>query len=448
VKVQDSHRKVSFASIFGKKVEVAFDGGTLTSDSGALLLREVESKVGVVNEWVNALTDRRHPSYVDHSLEDLVKQRVFQIACGYEDANDCNDLRHDPGFKAACDRLPISGADLASQATMSRLENRVHRSELYRMAYALADVFIASYAKAPKSVVLDIDDTEDEVHGDQQLALFNGYYDARCFLPLHIYEGQTGKLITAILRPGARPTGKQIVSILKRLIAHLRQAWPNVGIFLRGDGHFSCPEVHTFCDANNVYFVLGQTGNNRLSPLGHSLMEQARTLYQEIGEPVQLFEAFDYQAKTWARPRRIISKAEITASGQENARFVVTNLKSSQPSFIYKTIYCARGQMENFIKNHKTFLHSDRTSCHTFEANQFRLFLHCAAYILLHSLAHTGLKGTKWMNKQFNTLQNRILKVAGRVCELKTKIKFHLPTSFPLKHLYDKILYNLSLAYP
>jgi|TARA_B110000263_G_C15275982_1_gene495880 hypothetical protein len=448
VEVQDTHKRVSFASILGKSVEATFDGGTLTSDSGALLLRAVEPHVGVVAELVKALTDRRHPSYVNHSLEDLVKQRVFQIACGYEDANDCNDLRRDPGFKAACDRLPISGEDLASQPTMSRLENGVRRSELYRMAQALADVFIASYERPPEFVVLDIDDTEDEVHGDQQLALFNTYYDARCFLPLHIYEGQTGKLITALLRPGARPTGPQIVSILKRLIAHLRQAWPHVELFLRGDGHFSCPEVHDFCDANRVYFALGQGGNNRLSPLGDPLMKQVRTRYQETGEPVQLFGTFHYQAGTWARPRRIIHKAEITASGQENARFVVTNLESSQPSFIYKTIYCARGQMENFIKNHKTFLHSDRTSCHTFEANQFRLFLHSAAYILVHRLAHQGLQGTPWMNKQFNTLQNRLLKVAGRVCELKTKIKFHLPTSFPLKHLYDKILYQLSLASP
>ena len=446
MEVQDTHSKVSLASILGKQIEATFDGGTLTSDSGVLLLRAVESKVGVVDELVKSLTDRRHPSYVDHTLEDLVKQRVFQIACGYEDANDSNDLRRDPGFKTACDRLPISGDDLASQPTISRLENGVRRSELYRMAQALANVFIASYTKAPKHVVLDIDDTEDEVHGDQQLALFNRYYDARCFLPLHIYEGQTGKLITVILRPGTRPTGQQIVSILKRLIAYLRQAWPKVKIFLRGDGHFSCPEVHEFCDANHVYFALGQTGNNRLSPLGQPLMEQARSLYQETGEPVQLFGTLEYQAETWTHTRRIIYKAEITATGQKNVRFVVTNLKSSQPSFIYKTIYCARGQMENFIKNHKTFLHSDRTSCHTFEANQFRLFLHCAAYILLHDLAHTGLRGTKWMNKQFNTLQNRILKVAGRVCELKTKIKFHLPTSFPLKHLYDKILYNLSLA--
>jgi|TARA_B100000315_G_scaffold154515_1_gene143048 hypothetical protein len=448
VEVQDNHSRVSFASILGKQVEATFDGGTLTSDSGALLFRAVESKVGVVDGLVNALTDRRHPSYVDHSLADLVKQRVFQIACGYEDGNDCNDLRHDPGFKAACDRLPISGEDLASQPTMSRLETGVRRRELYQIAQALADVFIASYEAPPEVVILDIDDTDDEVHGNQQLALFNGYYDERCFLPLHIYEGQTGKLITAILRPGTRPTGKQIVSIVKRLVAYLRHSWPNVEIFLRGDSHFSCPEVHSFCDANNVYFALGQTGNNRLSPLGQPLMAQARTLYQETGDPVQLFGVFEYQADTWARPQRIINKAEITASGQENARFVVTNLESSQPSFIYKTIYCARGQMENFIKNHKTFLHSDRTSCHTFEANQFRLFLHSAAYILLHSLAHDGLKNTKWVNAQFNTLQNRILKVAGRVCELKTKIKFHLPTSYPLKYLYDKILYNLSLAYP
>lgn len=448
MEVQDTHSRISFASIFGKKLETTFDGGTLTSDSGALLLRAVASRVDVIDRFVNALTDRRHPSYVDHTLEDLVKQRVFQIACGYEDANDCNDLRHDPGFKAACDRLPISGADLASQPTMSRLENGVRRCELYRIAKALVDVFIASYDHPPEVVVLDIDDTNDEVHGAQQLALFNGHYDERCFMPLHIYEGQTGKLISAILRPGARPTGKQIVSILKRLVSHLRQTWPNVEIFLRGDSHFSCPEVHDFCDENNVCFALGQAGNKRLRVLGHTLMEQAFTLYQESGNPVQLFEAFLYQAHSWSLPRRIIYKAEITASGQKNARFVVTNLESSQPSFIYQTIYCARGRMENFIKNHKTFLHSDRTSCHSFEANQFRLFLHCAAYVLLHSLAHTGLRGTKWMNVQFNTLQNRILKVAGRVCELKTKIKFHLPTSFPLKHLYANILYNLSLAHP
>lgn len=381
-------------------------------------------------------------------MADLAHQRVFQMACGYEDANDCNALRQDHAFKAACDRLPVTGAALASQPTMSRFENRITRSDLYRIAQAFIDLFIASYKKPPQAILLDVDDTEDKVYGSQQLSLFNGYFKSYCYQPLHIYEGQTGKLITTLLRPGARPSGPQMVTVLKRLVKYLRQAWPDVVISLRGDAHFSCPEVHDFCDRHEVYFALGQAGHAPLSAAGHPLMAQAKALYQESGQPVQLFTSFPYQAQTWAGPRRIIYKAEVTASGQANARFVVTNLDSSQSSFIYKTIYCGRGRMEGFIKNHKTFLHSDRTSCHTFEANHFRLFLHSAAYVLLHALTEIGLGGTSWMNAQFNTLQYRILKVAGRVCELNTIVRFHLPSSFPLKHLYDTILCNLAKACP
>ncbi len=446
--VQDNQCTLSFASVSGKQVEAVFDGGALTSDMGVMLLREVGLQTGILSRIVAALTDRRHPSYVDHTMADLIRQRVFQIACAYEDANDCDLLREDPAFKMACDRLPASDANLASQPTMSRLENGIRRRDLVRIGEAFVDEFIASYDVPPKAVVLDFDDTNDEVHGNQQLSLFNGYHDQRCYCPLHIYEGQTGKLITTLLRPGARPSGKQIVSILKRLVKALRKAWPHVAVFVRGDAHFSCPEVHDFCDEHDVYFVLGQTGNDRLEQQAHPLMEQAKAEYRETGQAVQRFTSFDYQAHTWASPRRIIYKAEITASGQANARFVVTNLESSQPSFIYKDVYCARGRMENFIKNHKTFLHSDRTSCHTFEANHFRLFLHSVAYVLMHALATIGLRGTKWVNAQFNTLQNRILKVAARVCELKTKIKFHLPTAFPLQHLYRKILDNLSTGVP
>ena len=448
VEVQDSQLSVPFASVSGKQVEAVFDGGVLTSDIGSMLLREVESKIGILSRIVEALPDRRHPSYVDHTMSDLISQRVFQIACAYEDANDCDLLRFDPAFKAACGRLPISGTPLASQPTMSRLENGIRRRDLYRIAEALVDGFIASYKRPPNAVVLDIDDTDDEVYGCQQLAMFNGYYGERCYCPLHIYEGRTGRLITTLLRPGARPTGKQIVTVLKRLVKRLREAWGDVRLFLRGDGHFSCPEVHDFCDEQEVYFVLGQTGNARLAQRGHALIEQAKAQYRETGQPVQLFASFAYQADSWAVPRRIIYKAEITASGQANTRFVVTNLKSSQPSFLYKTVYCARGRMENFIKNHKTFLHSDRTSCHTFEANHFRLFLHSAAYVLMHTLTEKGLRTTQWTHAQFNTIQNRVLKVAGRVSELKTKIKLHLPTSFPLKHLYDTILCNLAKAVP
>ena len=259
VNTQDNHCKVPLASIFGKRLNLAFDGGILTSDSGALLLREVEAKTGILSRLSRAIKDHRHQSYVAHSTAELIKQRVFQIACGYEDANDCNALCSDPGFKVACDRLPISGENLASQPTMSRFENQMSRSDLYRVARAFVDCFIASYKKPPSSIILDIDDTQDRVYGTQQLSLFNGYLGAYCYQPLHIYEGQSGKLITTILRPGVRPDGKQIVTILKRLVAYIRQAWPKVALFLRGDAHFSSPEVQDFCATKDLFFILGQS---------------------------------------------------------------------------------------------------------------------------------------------------------------------------------------------
>ena len=306
--VQDTHHRVSFASLSGKPVEATFDGGILTSDSGVMLLREVEARTGILHRMVAALTDRRHQSYVHHQMMDLVKQRVFQMACGYEDANDCNTLREDPGFKAACDRLPLSGADLASQPTMSRFENRISRTDLYRIAKAFADVFVASYEEPPEAILLDIDDTEDKVYGSQQLSLFNAYFNGYCYQPLHIYEGQTGKLITTVLRPGRRPTGKEIVTILKRVIAYLRRAWPDMAILLRGDAHFSCPEVHALCEDQNVYFVLGQNGNAKLLRSALPLMDQAKALYAASGTTTRLYHCWDYQAKTWACPQRIICK--------------------------------------------------------------------------------------------------------------------------------------------
>ena len=445
--IKDNQISLSFASISGKKVNADFAGGALTSDGGALFLREVERGIGVIRRLVGALRDQRHQSYTDHSYDELLSQRVFQIACGYEDANDCNDLRSDPAIKAACNRLPITGCDLASQPTMTRLENSVSRTDLYRMGRALVDTFLDSYEKVPEAIILDVDDTDDPTHGTQQMSLFNAYHKEYCYQPLHIYEGRSGKLIATVLRPGKRPSGREITSILRRLVTYIRKRWPEVKIFLRGDSHFSAPEVHDWCEENRVYYMLGQTGNASLKKKTAVLLKRARELYQDTEENVRLFTSFSYQANTWKKPRRIICKAEVSAAG-ENLRFVVTNLKSSRPSFIYSTIYCARGRMENFIKNHKTFLHSDRTSCHSFTANQFRLFLHSAAYVLLHTLAEKGLKGTKLARAQFNTLQNRILKVGARVKEMVTRIRFHLPTSFPLKKLFATILLNLSSAYP
>lgn len=454
---QNNHSALSFARISGKKVEADFEGGNLTSDGGALFLREAEKKAGVIGRLSSAMRDHRDSRYVDHTIKDLISQRVFQIACGYEDANDSNTLRRDPAIKAACDKLPITGQNLASQSTMTRLENGIsHRTrcgisrrELYEMAKALVDTFIASYDEVPEQIILDIDDTDDPTHGQQEQTSFNAYYGEHCYLPLHIYEGQTGKLILALLRPGQRPTGKQIRSILKRLVPYLKAAWPEVKIFLRADSHFSAPEVHTFCNGADVYFVLGQTGNPVLKEKAACLLQTAKALFaqqEDQSRTIRLFTQFDYQADSWDIPLRVVAKVEVSQKG-DNLRFVVTNLQSSPPSFVYSVAYCGRGRMEGFIKNHKTFLHSDRTSCTDFNANHFRLFLHSAAYVLLHTLSEYGLQRVGWQPVQFNTIQNRILKVGAKVQEWKTKIEFHFPTSFPLKRVFAKLLYQFTAAY-
>jgi Transposase DDE domain group 1 len=479
---QDTQIVLPFARLRGKNLQADFEGGTLSSDGGVLLLREIEAQVGMIRRFAEALDDPRDGRYTDHSYEELLRQRIFQIACGYEDANDCNTLRHDPAFKAACGRLPLSDDPLSSQAGMSRFENAPRRSELYRTAQVVFDTFVASYQQAPQSLLLDIDDTADEVHGAQQQSLFNGYYDHYCYLPLHIYEGQSGKLITSILRPGRRPTGQEIVSILKRVVGAIRREWPEVLILLRGDSHFSVPEVHEWCERQEakVFYILGQSGNKVLQDKARGILQQAQLLYRFRQErylrkrrqveykntkskskgtgsvrekpednmlteqmKVKLYTEFLYQAETWSEPRRIICKVEVSEKG-ENLRFIVTNLQHCRKAYIYETIYCGRGQMENYIKDHKRFLHSDRLSCHKFEANQFRLFLHSAAYVLMHQLKTKGLQGTAWSRAQFDQIQLRVLKVGARVEELKTKIRFHFPSSFPLKALYARVVANLS----
>lgn len=478
---QASQIVLPFARLSGKDLHADFDGGTLSSDGGVLFFREIEAQIGLIRRLAGALDDPRDARYTDHSYEEMLRQRIFQIACGYEDANDCQSLRHDPAFKTACGRLPLSDNPLASQPSMSRLENQPRRSELYRMAEALFDTFAASYERPPQCLLLDIDDTADEVHGAQQQSLFNGYYDSYCYLPLHIYEGQSGKLITTILRPGRRPTGQEIVSILKRVVGAIRRQWPEVLILLRGDSHFSTPEVHEWCESQEprIFYILGQGGNQTLKEKASSILQQAQLLYRlrqerywrkqrqaqrqqpqstskgkmRPSEPsgdelisaarkVKLYTEFLYQAASWSSPRRVICKAEVSEQG-DNIRFVVTNLEKIRKSYVYETIYCGRGQMENYIKDHKRFLHSDRLSCHKFEANQFRLFLHSAAYVLMHTLKTTGLAGTEWSRAQFDQIQLRVLKVGARIEELKTKIRFHFPTSFPLKAIYARVLSNL-----
>ncbi|HUU40899.1 MAG TPA: IS1380 family transposase [Desulfatiglandales bacterium] len=426
------------AEIAHKRVELDFEGGDLTSDAGALFLREVERQTGIIKAVAECIKDKRDQRYVKQELETLIKQRVIQIGCGYEDANDCNMLRHDPSIKMAADREPISGDALASQPTMSRFENAISRKDLVRIAYALANHFIASYREEPAIVVLDFDDTEDAVHGAQQLSLFNGYYGGYCYQPLHVYEGLSGKLITTILRPGKRTSSREVVAILNRLVPLLRSAWKETIIFFRGDSHFSGPATLKWLDDNGILYAIGQTKNSVLQRLAQERLLEARQLYNTTHRKVRLFDSFEYQADSWDKPRQVIVKAEITQKG-ENLRFIVTNIQDEWPQQTYDIIYCARGNMENNIKDHKLFLKSDRTSCNKFEANQFRLFLHSVAYILMHALRDNLLKGTEFSKATFATIRLRVLKIGALVRELKTKIKIHLPSSYPLKPLLERI---------
>lgn len=432
-----------FARISGKEVVADFSGEQVTSDAGVLLLREVAERTGLADRLVEAIRDSRHPSYITHSLRDLLTQRIFQIACGYEDALDANTLRVDPAFKVACDRLP-SEDNLASQPTFSRLENTITSKDLRRLGDALVDHFIASYKTRPEHIILDMDDTEDRTHGTQQLSLFNGYYDGFCFEPMLIFEGTSGKLITAILHPGKRPTGKEILSILKRVITRIRNAWPKVDIVVRGDSHYAVPEVFSWCDTHRVLFIFGLARNSTLGKCIESFSTLVKRRYALFQEKDRGYTEFTYQAKTWHREFRIIGMAEMSKLGL-NIRFVVTNISHLRPATIYEVAYCGRGQMENFIKELKLGLKSDRTSCHLFSANAFRLFLHGFAYSLLHTFRDTLLANTDFASAQFDTIRLRFLKIGASVRELKSKLQFRLPQSYPLKDLFARMYACLPL---
>ena len=417
----------------GKKVFADFNGGQISSDAGTLLLKETEQQVNIIEAVQAALNDRRDQRYVTHPLSEQLQQRTYQIASGYEDANDSGTLRDDPIFKMCAGKTPESDGALSSQPTISRFENAPSRTELYRIGLAFVDNFIASYDEEPKVIVLDFDDTDNIVYGDQQLALFNGYFDDYCFMPLHIYEGLSGKLISTILKPGKRLPGKTILAILKRLIARLRGRWQNTLIIFRGDSHFTAPEIMEWIDAQeNVSFVTGLTGNPVLKKLVETTVQSAKNIYEKRQSKVKLYHSFYYKAGSWAKPRRIIVKVEVKSKdGEPNVRFVVTDLQQAKTRTIYEDIYCARGNAELYIKDHKTYLKSDRTSCHRFEANQFRLFLHSAAYVLIHAMRNSVFRGSEFANATMQTIQLKILKIGARVKELKTRIKIELTSTFP-----------------
>lgn len=419
------------APVGAKAVDLDFDGGRLSSDAGVVLLKDIDDQLGLTRHLAAMLSDPRDARRVNFTLHDLLKQRVFQIAAGYEDANDANTLRDDPIFKLMLDRLPETGAPLASQPTISRFENRISRTELYRMALVLLEQFIASYASPPSVIVLDVDDTEDPVHGQQEYARYDGYYGGYCFMPLHLYEGLSGRLITTILK-AKRFTGAQMLSVLKRLVKRLRHAWPDTLLIFRGDSHFAYPEVMQWIEEQpELHYVTGLSSNAVLKELAREVVEQTKRAYAHSGHKVTRFHSTRYQAGTWSRSRRVVIKVEVSDQGV-NTRFVVTDMEYARTKVLYQHIYCARGQAENEIKDHKLYLKSDRTSCHRFEANQFRLFLHSAAYVLLDTLRREVFKTTQWVSATMETIQLRLLKLGARVQEFQDRVKISLPSSCPV----------------
>ena len=430
-----------------KKVSVGFDGGMLSSDSGVLLLREVERRLGIASRLAACLKDRRDADRIEHRLEEMLRLRMFAIAAGYEDANDCNKLRDDPVFKMAVGRAPESGAALCSQPSMSRLENAPSKIEIARLMGAMVDQFCASYNRAPVSIILDIDDTFDAVHGKQQLSLFNAHYDERCFLPIHIYEGTSGKPVAVILRSGKTPSGIEVRTILKHVIARIRRHWPKVAILVRGDSHYGRPEAMAWCEANGIDYIFGLAGNDVLAAMLRLAADALCVKRAVSGAPkLRRCSKLRYGAKSWDEPRRVIARLEATALGLD-VRYVVTSLEGSA-KHLYQTIYCARGQAENFIKLHKAQLASDRTSCRDPRANQMRLILHTAAYWLLHTLRAAAPKRSSWRTAEFTTLRLRLIKIAARVVEGAARIRLWLPTACPYAAIFRLLAGRFAAAGP
>ena len=369
----------------------------------------------------------------------LLKQRVYQIACGYEDQNDSDLLRSDPLLKLVCGVLPESGEDLASQPTICRMENAVSARDCYRIAEALGELYIASRGKdgVPKKILLDFDATDDPTHGDQEQSYYHGYFREYIYHPLLVFDGDTGQLITAVLRAGNTHASRSTVAILRRIVGLLRSSWPDVEVELRADAGFAVPAVYEYCEAQGIRYTIALITNSRLQEMAASLLEEAKRRHEKQPQrKVKLLSEGHYRAGSWDRQRRVVYKAEVMEEGT-NTRFVVTN-KPEEPDELYNH-YTERGETENRIKDLKVALKADRLSCQRFWANQFRLLLHAAAYWLMDTLrrklADGGIE-----RMQLDTLRLKLVKIGGRVRELLTKVRLHLASGHPGQHLWEALM--------
>jgi hypothetical protein len=433
-----------FSTLGSRAVVADFQGGRLTTDAGALLLREVADKTRLFDALDAAIPDPRHPVFIVHDQRAMIAQRVTAIALGYEDLNDHQNLRTDPVLQAAAGKPPEDDLTLASPPTLCRLENRVDREALVKIAKVFVDQFIAAHPTPPEHLILDFDATDDLVHGNQEGRFFHGYYDHHCFLPLYVFCGD--ELLAAYLRPSNIDAAKHVRAVLKLLVDKLRAAWPEVKITIRADSGFCRWRLMRWCDARGIGYVLGLAKNRILQREAIDWIARAERQFQKTGQPQRLFGSISYAASTWDRTRRVIVKAEHNDKGA-NPRFIVTNVPGD-PQELYEDVYCQRGEMENRIKEQQLDLFADRTSCHKFLANQFRLFLSSAAYVLVQTLRRTALVETELAQAQVGTIRLKLFKVAARVVVTARRVVFHLASSYPYHEVFRAVYARLRSCLP
>lgn len=426
-----------------QEVIAAFDADHTTSDAGVVLLNRIDAKLNLAARLAGAIHDRRNLLFVTHTMSTLLRQRLFQIGMGWQDCDDADTLRVDPFYKLACGRQPVSGDDLASQPTLSRLENSVDDQDTDRMRDVLLDVYLSRHGNKRKLIILDVDVTDAETHGRQQMSFFNSYYGHTCLTPLLMFDGKTGDLISATLRPGNAGTGDKLLDELERVVPKLRAKWPKARILLRADAGFAWPGIFAFCDANGLDYLIATRSTPKLDKMAASTLWDAQCLTAQADEARRCFGSGTYRSSGWKSDRRVIWKAEAKVDGTTDVRFVVTNLPGV-PRDLYER-YGQRGQSENWIKAFKTAMNGDRMSCTKATANHFRLLMHAAAYQMMLTLREL-LAGTEAATWQFDTLRLRLLKVGGWVRQTVRRITLHLASSHPHRGLWTLLTQRLSPA--
>ena len=454
----------AFHDLGRRKVVARFDGGKITSDAGGLLLRETERLTGIIRQFAAGFTDHRDPGLIEHPVEDLIAQRIYGLALGYEDLNDHDDLRHDPLLAVLVGkRDPLGqqrarerdrGKALAGKSTLNRLEltparadagSRYKKITTDRRAIQslFTELFLQAHEQPPRRIVLDLDATDDQIHGRQAGRFFHGYYKNYCYLPLYIFCGE--HLLCARLRPSNIDASAGSVKELERIVAQVREKWPDVQIVIRGDSGFCREHIMRWCEEHDVDYVLGLAKNDRLTAELADELEQAKKQFDAGGQAARVFKDFTYQTReSWSRGRRVIGKAEHLAKGA-NPRFVVTSLPAEQVAAqpLYEKEYCARGDMENRIKEQQLYLFADRTSAATMRANELRLWFSSVAYTLLAALRRLGLKGTELARAQCGTIRLKLLKIGAQIRVTVRKVWISLAESCPYRRVFQEVFARL-----